>query len=64
MNRALKRTVLKSGIDRNVRVHDLRHTCGSLMCQKGVSAKEIHKILGHVNKRLHLISILAPTLKD
>ena len=47
VNRALKRHVAKAGIDRHVRVHDLRHTCGSLMHQNGVASKEIQEVLGH-----------------
>lgn len=47
VNRALKRHVAKARIDRHVRVHDLRHTCGSLMHQNGVASKEIQEILGH-----------------
>jgi integrase len=47
VNRALKRHVGRVGIDRHVRVHDLRSTCGSLMHQNGVDAKEIQEVLGH-----------------
>ena len=47
VNRALKRHVTKAGIGRHVRVHDLRHTCGSLMHHNGVNPKEIQEILGH-----------------
>jgi integrase len=34
---------------KTLRVHDLRHTAGSIMHQNGVSAKEIQKIMGHSN---------------
>ena len=45
--RAFKRTVKESGIDRNVRIHDLRHTCGTIMHQNGVDVKQIQETLGH-----------------
>ena len=54
VSRALKRTVRKSGIDRHIRVHDLRHTCGSVVYQNHVTAKEIQKILGHKNIQITL----------
>ena len=38
----------KSGL-RNIRYHDLRHTCASLLLKNGVSMKEIQEWLGHSN---------------
>ena len=42
-----KHPLIKTGIDRHIRVHDLRHTCASLMIQNGVSPKAVQDILGH-----------------
>jgi integrase len=47
--RALDRSLKEVGVDRHIRIHDLRHTCGSLMHQSRVAAKEIQNILGHEN---------------
>ena len=32
-----------------IRLHDLRHTCASLLLANGVSMKEIQEWLGHSN---------------
>lgn len=53
-NENLTQACKAAGIDRNVRVHDLRHTCGSLMHQNGVSAKDISTILGHKSIQITL----------
>ena len=45
--RALQRTLPKAGIDRHIRVHDLRHTAASLMIENGVPPKVVQAILGH-----------------
>ena len=49
VRRHFKNLIKSAGIDRNVRLHDLRHTCGSLMYQNGVDIKSIQTILGHRN---------------
>ena len=43
-----RRTLNKNGL-RQIRFHDLRHTCASLLLAKGVSMKEIQEWLGHSN---------------
>jgi len=47
VNRALARSITAAGIDRKVRVHDLRHTCASLMIENGVPPKVVQNIMGH-----------------
>ena len=67
VQRALTRSLKGVGIDRHIRIHDLRHTCGSLMHQRGVSAKEIQNILGHedIQTTLNLYVHTSPeTLRD
>jgi len=36
-----------AGLDRDLRIHDLRHTCASLMISAGASVKAVQKALGH-----------------
>jgi integrase len=63
VNRALDRTLLKAGINKKVRVHDLRLTCGSLMHQDGADSKEIQEILGHEDIQTTLNIYVKPNLK-
>ena len=44
---ALDRSLKGVGVDRHIRIHDLRHTCASLMIQNGVPPKAVQDILGH-----------------
>jgi integrase len=36
-----------AGLPRSVRIHDLRHTCASMLISKGANAKAIQQHLGH-----------------
>jgi len=36
-----------AGLDRDLRIHDLRHTCASLMISAGASVKAVQMALGH-----------------
>ena len=36
-----------AGIPRSVRIHDLRHTCASMLIARGAHAKAIQQHLGH-----------------
>ena len=47
INRALKRTLKSVGINRHIRVHDLRHTAASLALRKGIPGKVVQEMLGH-----------------
>jgi integrase len=46
---AFKRALIAAGIDPTVRLHDLRHTCASLLIAQGVDAKVIQVHLGHAS---------------
>ena len=48
-NRALKRSLKLAGVTKNIRLHDLRHTCATLMVQNGVVTKQVQGVLGHAN---------------
>jgi len=45
--RALDRSLKAAGVDRHIRIHDLRHTCATLMVEKGVNPKDVQDIMGH-----------------
>jgi integrase len=51
VNRAFFRICEKAGLPQ-IRVHDLRHTCASLLCAQRVSLNEIEVILGHSDIRI------------
>ncbi|MHC1761451.1 MAG: tyrosine-type recombinase/integrase [Negativicutes bacterium] len=48
LRKILHRILKKAGIA-NVRVHDLRHTCATLLMLSGVHSKVVQEILGHSN---------------
>lgn len=41
--------ILKQNELRHIRLHDLRHSCGTLLIQSGVPVKDIQNWLGHAN---------------
>tara|TARA_B100001167_G_C16463544_1_gene164583 strand:- start:85 stop:459 length:375 start_codon:yes stop_codon:yes gene_type:complete len=47
VNSALKQSIYKAGIDRHIRVHDLRHTAASMALMKGIAGKVVQEMLGH-----------------
>ena len=47
INRALKATLSAVGVDKHIRVHDLRHTAASLALRKGIPGKVVQEMLGH-----------------
>lgn len=49
LQRSLDRIVRKSGINKNVTLHTLRHTFGSTLLRKGVGIEVISKLMGHAN---------------
>jgi integrase len=48
VNRAFKQ-LLREAEAPNLRFHDLRHTCATLLLAQGVQPKEVQEILGHCN---------------
>ena len=47
VNRALKKSITRVGIERHIRVHDLRHTAARLALLKGIPGKVVQEMLGH-----------------
>jgi integrase len=45
--RSFKPLLAKAGLPRSVRLHDLRHTCATLLLGKGVHPKIVQELLGH-----------------
>lgn len=46
LNTAFGRLVARAGV-RPIRLHDLRHTCATLLLSRGVSPRMVMDILGH-----------------
>ena len=61
--------VIAAGLDSDLRFHDLRHTCASLLIAQGAHVKEIQERLGHSTSRLtmdrygHLLASLGERLR-
>ncbi|MBM3712024.1 MAG: hypothetical protein FJW56_01090 [Actinobacteria bacterium] len=49
ISKKFKKYVIKAGLNPKFRFHDLRHTFGSLLVQRGASIFSIQKLLGHAN---------------
>lgn len=45
--RSFKPLLERAGLPRTVRLHDLRHTCATLLLGKGVHPKIVQELLGH-----------------
>jgi integrase len=45
--RSFKPLLERAGLPRTVRLHDLRHTCATLLLSKGVHPKIVQELLGH-----------------
>src|SRR5690606_24521188 len=54
VDRAMAVVMRGAGIDRHIRVHDLRHTCATLLLQAGEPVKVVSERLGHANTRITL----------
>jgi integrase len=51
VNRVYKKLLQTAGLP-NLRFHDLRHTCATLLLAQGVHPKEVQEILGHSDIRM------------
>ncbi len=62
--RVWKPALKESGLDPELRFHDLRHTCASLLIEQGAHPKEIQARLGHssITTTLDRYGHLMPTL--
>jgi integrase len=65
-NRSFKRIKASSGVRDDLRFHDLRHTCATLLLREGVNAKVISEMLGHasITITLNTYSHLSPDMQD
>jgi integrase len=52
--RSFKRYLVKAGLSRTVRFHDLRHTAATLLLASGVNVKVVSEMLGHSNVSITL----------
>ncbi len=53
VDRAFKAACEQSGV-RKIRIHDLRHSCASLLISRGVSVTAVSKLLGHSDTHMTL----------
>ncbi len=49
VNRSFKPLLREAGLPNNIRFHDLRHTCATLMLSQGVNPKVAQERLGHAD---------------
>jgi integrase len=65
-NRSLKRIKARSGVREDLRFHDLRHTCATLLLREGVNAKVVSEMLGHasITITLNTYSHVLPDMQD
>ncbi len=63
MRRTFKPTVMRVGLPKSFRFHDLRHTAASLALAKGVPVVDVARWLGHANPTTTL-SVYAHVIPD
>jgi integrase len=65
-NRSFKRIKVRSGVREDLRFHDLRHTCATLLLREGVNAKVVSEMLGHASIviTLNTYSHVLPDMQD
>ena len=65
-NRSFKRIKARSGVREDLRFHDLRHTCATLLLSEGVNAKVVSEMLGHasITITLNIYSHVLPDMQD
>ncbi len=65
-NRSFKRIKARSGAREDLRFHDLRHTCATLLLKEGVNAKVVSEMLGHasITITLNTYSHVLPDMQD
>ena len=54
--RSFKPLLESAGLSRTVRLHDLRHTCATLLLGKGVHPKIVQELLGHATIAITLVT--------
>ena len=65
-NRSFKRIKTRSGVREDLRFHDLRHTCATLLLREGVNVKVVSEMLGHasISITLNTYSHVLPDMQD
>ena len=65
-NRSFKRIKARAGAWEDLRFHDLRHTCATLLLSEGVNAKVVSEMLGHasITITLNTYSHVLPDMQD
>lgn len=65
-NRSFKRIKAHSGIREDLRFHDLRHTCATLLLSRNVNVKVVSEMLGHasITITLNTYSHVLPDMQD
>ncbi len=65
-NRSFKRIKARSGVREDLRIHDLRHTCATLLLSEDVNAKVVSEMLGHASIAITLntYSHVLPDMQD
>lgn len=51
ISRIWKSAMTRIGINHSIRLHDTRHTCGTLMVESGISTEAVKSFLGHADIR-------------
>jgi integrase len=65
-NRSFKRIKDRSGGRQDLRFHDFRHTCATLLLREGVNVKVVSEMLGHasITITLNTYSHVLPDMQD
>jgi integrase len=65
LNRAFKALLNRAGLP-EIRFHDLRHTCATLLLRQGVNPKFVQELLGHadISLTLNVYSHVLPDMGD
>ena len=65
LNRSFKVTLRRAGLP-EIRFHDLRHTCATLLLKQGVNPKFVQELLGHadITLTLNVYSHVLPDMGD
>ena len=65
-NRSFKRIKARAGVREDLRFHDLRHTCATLLLSEGVNVKVVSELLGHasITITLNTYSHVLPDMQD
>jgi len=65
-NGSFKRIKARSGVREDLRFHDFRHICATLLLSEGVNAKVVSELLGHasITITLNTYSHVLPDMQD